>query len=309
MEASTVTPQEAPKKSSKKWCLIVLIPIILIVASCGICLLVGWLNDLKNNDRSLIQRSTSTPFSTSTPAPTPSPTPFIISSQRLNDILQKPPKNGTAHIFGVVRWGDLNISQITDHSPFLWMRDDKTYKPVDYPREYDPATGEFVIANVPFGKYAFMTKVGSTSSSLWPGDFSETERFSLEDTSPQSNLAIIHQIRQVIHLKSPVDNSREIENQDPLDFEQSITFSWDPVDRAVSYEIRVLEIGSDMSYRQINSIPVSNTTYTLSDLEPNDDEHNYGVSLIARDEHDIEIGFLFINYYQGFSSWYEFRIR
>lgn len=306
MDANTATPQPEVKKSSKKWCLIVLIPIILVIAACGICLLAGWLRDLQSDGRLPFQRDTATPV------PTPSPTPIAIQSQRLNSLLQEVPETGTAHVFGIIQWGEQNITRITRKSFILLIADysnSETGELVDYPIEYDTETGEFAISNLPYGEYGIGATISLGSDFPSPGDYQGDVNFEVGQSDRERFPGVILYVREVIHLKSPGNNAEiRPEGYDVFE-EDELTFDWDPVDNADHYRFCMNEFGPDMPYERANCETISKTEYTYSDLKPNSGEKYYVMWIDAFDQNGIRIGWLMTRYPHAYSWDYRFRIK
>jgi hypothetical protein len=170
--------------------------------------------------------------------------------------------------------------------PVFWFRNEST-KVVEKP-DVNVADGIFRVRGLPPGRYGVGVRIDLDPSNpnLYPGDLSAWSEATLEAGRPA---AADFTLRKHLRLKQPVDNGFAIPGWDvPCGAGQTIpgqvVFAWEPIDLAVTYDVRIDRLACDRGYSAAGSVLSRSTTDTWVKVElpPNNARECYSLRLNAR---------------------------
>ena len=256
------------------------------------------------------------PSQTSTIVLSPSDTLTLIQSPKLKNIIHQPLKSGTVILYGNLFYGESVITNITNEQPEIETVDVAKNEYVNYPIAYDNHTGEFLVTNVPAGKYQLHTRYhfSKTDPFPQPGDLDAWTVIGVE--ASESGMVIRSDVHldMVIHLTAPENNSGDLGWANPgaiPSYDQGkLQFTWEPIAGADHYIICFTEVipGPSSVPQELGCFTLTATSYA-PDL-PSSNGSIYQVKINGYDLIGNEIGILMcrINA-DSWSSFYAFEIN
>jgi len=214
-------------------------------------------------------------------------------------------------IQGTVRYRDQPLPQYTALEPNFWMRDESEGTAFEFEHAYNTATGEYVIYDVPEGRYGIQVSLDVDGNGYpFPGDYYAWDVVS----PPGGEQTLTHDIDlvAVIHLTAPTDTASQLPMTPPYPVHAPrLAFTWEYVPGANRYRIEISEYTSPPDYAFFETVVVTETTtpFFSADLPPNAPDRHYQLKLDAYDTGNKRIGTLMINYVAGMGWDYRFRTK
>jgi hypothetical protein len=170
-------------------------------------------------------------------------------------------------------------------APVFWFRNEAT-KAIEKP-QVDYADGSFRVRGLQPGRYGVSARIDLDSSNpnLYPGDLSAWSEATLE----AGGSAVLElTLRKVLRLRQPVDNGVAIPGWElPCGtgsvIPQQAVFSWEPLDAAASYDVRIERLACGRGYAPAGTAFSRSTseTWVKVDLPPNKMGECYSLRLTA----------------------------
>jgi hypothetical protein len=218
-----------------------------------------------------------------------------------------------ATIRGVVRYNGQAVTNYTNAEAYIWVRNEDTGQGVSVTAEYSTVDASYAICRLEVGRYGISVSIDAAEpydSRPFPDDYdgwNSPVEVAVEAIEVIQDLSV----EKLIHLTAPVDNGVTVGRiGDPYPvYAQGVVFSWDPIDEAVSYRVRVDRYqNSPYSYlgTELNT-EIAPTQITLNVAENADNEH-YEFNLYAYNASDVMVGKLMVVYENGHGWDYRFRV-
>jgi hypothetical protein len=170
-------------------------------------------------------------------------------------------------------------------APVFWFRNEAT-KAFEKP-QVDYADGSFQVRGLRPGRYGISARINLDPSNpnLYPGDLSAWSEATLEAGGPA---ALDLTLRKVLRLRQPVDNGVAIPGWElPCGagsvIPQQAVFSWEPLDAAAGYDVRIERLACGRGYAPAGTAFSRSTpeSWVKVDLPPNKAGECYSLRLTA----------------------------
>jgi hypothetical protein len=232
-----------------------------------------------------------------------------------------PDQEKGARISGRILYNGYPITNYTKANAVLGLVEVVSWKgiPIDY--RYSSENAEYVISNVPPGKYSPFVRIESG----WPFDKESGGDYYGRISGMNKNIVVaphsknIHQdlkVVHVIHLTKPLDNqNRRTHVSDPPEKlyhsfygPSAEKFEWKPVPDAAGYELHYLLEDGNTKKRIDYKTFKTNKTYYYPKLNVTTGNNYYMFRITAHNASNEMIGH-FQNYYKdGSGGWFEFTV-
>jgi hypothetical protein len=221
--------------------------------------------------------------------------------------------SGPATLTGLVLYNGQPISDFTSQPAVFWARNETSGEAFPISPSYNTSTGEYAIPDVPPGQYGLSGFIDDAlpvnGAHGYAGDFEGW----ISPIVVAEGQAVVYQnltVFKTLHLTSPVDNAASIGPMEPKDTypPDALSFRWDALAEAVSYQATVTEYDAPFTYvGTVTNTTTSNVEWNVS-LPVSAANHFYLFELYAYNLHDLLVGRLMVPYDGGYGSDYRFRI-
>ena len=251
----------------------------------------------------------------STPPPTePTPPPKRTPVPTTAPMVQPTPASGTL-VTGTILFNGRPL-RITDIDFTIWIskRGTDSYLATDM-MLYDPSTGEYEIQIGGVLSNGF--EVGFYVDISAPFDRERSSSAldllgwtSSEAPQGQTHFRVDINLREIIHMTRPVDNSSGLTILQGFDIYPAgaMRIAWDPIEEADSYEVRIDATDGDHEYREIFNETIA-VTSLLVDIPVSDADEWYMLSVYAYKPDGQVVGQIVSEQEGRFVSHYKFRIE
>lgn len=207
------------------------------------------------------------------------------------------------------------ISTLTSQEPEFEFIDKRTRKKQVVEASFNE--GEYVLKGLDSGAYDMQIKINANQDNapLYPGDFNSSTVIKLRRSIVEPKEIHLHKI---IHLLTPQDNNEEpqvneeqLEGKEdcqlPDEFENQVTFGWEPVSDDAVYEYTVERYKCPFTLvKTVKKGRLHDASIKLN-LPANEDNYFYRLKLLAYAQPYL-IGELTTHEKKGMTSGYRFRV-